>query len=313
MSTSELITELKSEFRVLLRKKNLSITSSQKTPLIAHTSVIRHDLGNRCGHDKNNPALKPINYEIKSNLPLVTRKAIKFVEKYYWKPDEIDIFRETRLTPNRKKQSERRLRSELREAICRVVSLIFANTDLASLRVGNPIYAKKRFYLISVEWIIEKTGLSKDRVYRALQALKLAGFLKTKKRFKTEGEGTLKLKFKGRTAVRIATTSLFTNFGVTLKELRKAAKDAYLRKITKLTSLGIPTAAAHDLQYFSKKVKNYKPRKAPVYLNNQFFSRNETEILRGRWEILNNLYNEGITGQALLDQTLQRLLQRFLD
>lgn len=294
-----------------LHKKSLN-TLKNSSVFRAKNSVCL-DFGNRCGHDKNHPRLTPQNYTIKDNLPLIIRQVIENAKQAYFKRDELELFNRTRLAANSHRTSKRQIRSESAEAVIQVLVLLFANLDLVTMRIGNPVVQQKRFYLIDVAWIVEKTGLNENRVYRALDVLKRANLLKVKRRTETESNG-LKLRFRARTAVRLLCKEAFEIFGISYKKIKKARSDAYVRLQAKLQARGISTAALRNLKYFNRKVRTRSVKNPGWHFNSKYFSRNETEILRDHFIFQGEIAEAtGLRGEELERAVLERLAVKYID
>ncbi len=206
--------------------------------------------GNRCGHDKHFPVLSPICYTPPEKLPQILKDAIDKVNTYYKSPEILDDIRYGRYSPRQVHHRQmppithRKVRSEKREAICRILKLFLANTDLTSCRFGLPLYKKHAFLVFDLHWVADKTGLSYYRVCRAIRDLKHAKLISTTER--SEVEKTLDtLQFRSRTAIRVIQKKLFLALGISKRRYENERKQAYARQQKKIDNAG------------GKKIKGY--------------------------------------------------------
>ena len=155
--------------------------------------------GNRCGHVPSAPRFDRVSLPEGANhaRPELILKAIDKLQEYYGSP------REERWDPLSQGERHRRLeraieaaggpdteagrplaarlnrwrqqRSERREAVVAVLTLLLAYTDIETLNVAVP--GGGSWLGLSVPWIAERTGLSRSRVKRALATLTRAGLL----------------------------------------------------------------------------------------------------------------------------------------
>jgi DNA-binding Lrp family transcriptional regulator len=155
--------------------------------------------GNRCGHVPSAPRFDLVTLPEDANpaRPELIGKAIAKLQEYYGAP------REERWDPLSQGERHHRLeraiaaaggpdteagrplaarlarwrqqRSERREAVVAVLTLLLAYTDIETLNVAVPCGGS--WLGLSVPWIAERTGLSRSRVKRALATLTRAGLL----------------------------------------------------------------------------------------------------------------------------------------
>jgi len=154
---------------------------------------------NRCGHVPSAPRFDLVTLPEDANhaRPALIGKAIAKLQEYYGAP------REARWDPLSQGERHHRLeraieaaggpdteagrplaarlarwrqqRSERREAVVAVLTLLLAYTDIETLNVAVP--GGGGWLGLSVPWIAERTGLSRSRVKRALATLTRAGLL----------------------------------------------------------------------------------------------------------------------------------------
>jgi DNA-binding Lrp family transcriptional regulator len=156
--------------------------------------------GNRCGHSPTRPRFDLVTLPEDANhaRPALIGQAIAKLQLYYGSP------REERWDPLSQGERHHRLerqieaaggpdteagrpladrlnrwrqqRSERREAVVAVLTLLLAYTDIETLNVAVP-GGGGGWLGLSVPWIAERTGLSRSRVKRALATLTRAGVL----------------------------------------------------------------------------------------------------------------------------------------
>lgn len=183
------------------RSKNLPELVITKGAIGKGTKGNNVGTGNRCGHDKDKPmAFKPLNKSGK-NLPAPCFNAIKKLTKayadikkympllnsagYYQKSHtgkkgrkvEMDKKHQRRLRKLKKCGSHVQMRSERRESIFIVLSVMLSTLDLKTMRVGVP-QADGTFKGISMETIAERGGISLGRAERAMTDLTRIGYVK---------------------------------------------------------------------------------------------------------------------------------------
>ena len=133
--------------------------------------------GNRCNH---NPA-KPSLYRAQRTKEINT--LVKRTRRFYDRP--ISLFKDLRDTGNRRRQ----VRSERRESVVSVLSVILAHYDYGLDRFGVLDQRTGQFRRFGCQFIADKSGLSLPRVWRALTDLRKAGYLfATKNTRKVDGE-----------------------------------------------------------------------------------------------------------------------------
>lgn len=201
--------------------------------------ILKCSGGNRCGHDRYDPILKPKFYDIPEKLPAILKTAIDNCSKFYDNQDLLPALVYGRYSPiqrhHRKKtpSTNRRMRSELREAVCRVATLLLSMVDLASMRVGFVDYLRGGFVLPDVSWMAEKTGMEVQRVIRVRRAFVRAGYLEIIPRAEVVNDNYF-TKFKAKTSVCVIKEKFFQDLGIKLHTLKNERKKASQRAKEKI-------------------------------------------------------------------------------
>lgn len=174
--------------------------------------------GNRCGHDPQRPR-KLANRGLRK--PLILERLSAKIDAYYEDP-------ETSIpTLNAVNHSQRRQRSERREACLLVLGVLIRYTDLGSLRIGIP-NTEGDMDGLSANMMSVQCGISLRRTERALNDLRLAGVMGTERRCKEIAQDV----FRSEPAIRALSFHLFTLFGLDrwlLHEQRKARERRLFR------------------------------------------------------------------------------------
>ncbi|MDL2226814.1 hypothetical protein LJB86_04085 [Deltaproteobacteria bacterium OttesenSCG-928-M10] len=179
--------------------------------------------GNRCGHDPQNPILSPPKPIPKGEggLPRILSLAAERAKEWFWNPQKCPLL-ET--------NTDRQTRSERREAIQVVLEYLLSRLDLVTLCVGTPTL-RDSFVDLSMNTIVDGTGLGQRRCERAIHDLKEAGFMEVAQpRYRNE-EG----KYFGLRAIRCLTVRLFEwlELGPMLARERARASQALKKRIAK--------------------------------------------------------------------------------
>lgn len=201
--------------------------------------------GNKCGHNPQNPQFFEPSEKHRLR-PDVIQWAIKNLEKFYVKPDNWLISLKI------SRRSQRQERSEGRERDADVIGVLLHYTELASLRVGVP-KENGEFLSLDMRFIAKKLGWRTDsddeedkqrlkeggvkprqkgikRVWRAISALKDAGYLTVHRRYKKCLEG--EQDYIGLPSVRCIQPKLFNELGIGLQKLR-AKRDQAAKRLKK--------------------------------------------------------------------------------
>lgn len=131
--------------------------------------------------------------------------------------------------PNLNSSTNRKTRTERREAIIIIIETLLKRLDLTTLRVGLPV--QNGFLNIDMKTIVKESGLGQRRCERAIAQLKQAGFIKVKQsRIKRAPDVYTALR-----VIRIITLDFFTWLGldrILNKERSKAMVKAGHKLIT---------------------------------------------------------------------------------
>ena len=152
--------------------------------------------GNRCGHDPKNPNFAPPNPKRPKLINIV-------IEKIYASYTDLSVLPALNFRIRGFK-----IRSERREACCKVLAVMMDHTDLATLRVGFP--TENGFFNYSQEYLAARMGMGLRRVKRAIRDLKKMGFLiisQTRERLK---DGS----YRSLAAIKIISARLFDALGI---------------------------------------------------------------------------------------------------
>lgn len=177
--------------------------------------------GNRCGHSPEQPRwFVPPEHHTR---PKLIEKTINEIRRYYDTPTT------TIPSLNLANGSDRQQRSERREACLSVLGCLLHYLDLATLRVGIP-QNDASFKGISMNFIVEKTGLTIKRAERAVRDLVSSGLITVHPLCEKLSETV----YKGYAAIRTVSQKLFALLGLSgrLKHERDKAA-ARIRKKTK--------------------------------------------------------------------------------
>ncbi len=148
-----------------------------KTPYY-HVYVERENTGgNFCGHDpkaprfvmQNHPYFVPAEIDDLGDKrrPQILYDIVERVKAYYHDPDVMPVMQ---IANADKRISDRKRRSEARERIVNLLSIMVMYMDLGSLRVGQPT-KDGGFFNYGIEWLARKAKLSLSRAERAMSDL----------------------------------------------------------------------------------------------------------------------------------------------
>lgn len=173
--------------------------------------------GNRCGHQPSAPRYFVPPSRHKTRPAILVRLGEK-IRGYYDTPVSILP------SLNSCNGSTRQQRSERREACLLVLGALIHYLDLLTLRVGIP-NADGSFQGLTIDFLVERTGLCQRRVERASRDLVRARIISVHPIAIDEGGG----RYSGRAAIRAVTDRLFVIFGLDswLKHERRRASNAH--------------------------------------------------------------------------------------
>src|SRR6185312_4827017 len=145
------------------------------------------------------------------------------------------------------RESDRRQRSESREAVSLVSQVIFNHLDLASMQVVK--YTKDGELIpMSVNQIAEEARISERRTYRALDVLKRAGYIEFEYRNKKTGDEIIALR-----SIKRISMSMFEHLGIVRDKVAKCINYAreQAEKLVKKAS-----KEANKIEYKAKNMLN---------------------------------------------------------
>lgn len=175
--------------------------------------------GNRCGHDPVNPNLSPARpiRKGKGGLPRILSLAAERAKAWYYHPAQCPPL----------SRSDRKIRSERREALQIVIESILAHLDLASLCLGTPTL-DHGFIDVDMKTLVATAGIGQRRIERALALLKEAGFLEATQPRTQNERGD----YFGCRAIRVVRVAFFDwlGLGPMLARERRRASAALLQK-----------------------------------------------------------------------------------
>lgn len=214
--------------------------------------------GNRCGHIRELPRFYARPEEHKKTYDII-HIAAERVQDYYWNPVENWL-------PNLSyaRSTTRQQRSERREAIAAITSIMLNSLDLATFRIirlfnGTPIP-------LSVKEIATKAGIGERRVERAIFDLKRAGYLEVNYRYESLPSGQIK----PLVAIKSFSSSFFYHLGITyekLEQVRLFAKNR-LKKFNRKLQMAAAEAKSAFRGFASKlefrPTKNYNTPKTSI-------------------------------------------------
>ena len=183
------------------------------------SSVQIFPLGNRCSHDPRNPRLSPDEPIRKGpgGLPRILSLAAERAKEWFFHPEKC---------PQLQTSENRQTRSERREACQVVLEVLLSHLDLNSLCVGTPT-PNHGFVDINMKTIVAESGLGQRRCERAINQLKMAGFITVKQPRYKNPEG----KYFGLRAIRVIAKEFFDWLGLgPMLEKERARASAALRR-----------------------------------------------------------------------------------
>jgi hypothetical protein len=182
--------------------EGLPDSASRSAP---HPSSLRVNTGgNFCGHDPQNPAFLDLipKHKGKGSMPRVLSKLCESVSKLYDDPDLLPSFSRSLLRL-------RRMRTEQRDACMSLLMVILNNTDLRTLRIGNPRH-HSGFLSYTVAYLSKKAGLDIRRGQRAMRCLVDAGIVTVYQQRSMSENG----KYRSQAALKSINRAIFRVFGL---------------------------------------------------------------------------------------------------
>lgn len=174
--------------------------------------------GNKCGHCPSSPRFytPPISNKV---LPSVLETAKRNLIHFYHEPSkwllQLKLIRENR--------SNRRIRSESREAVSAVLGALLQHTDLKTLTVGRYDPSTGLITPIKIETISSYAGISFKRCMRVMRLLQQCGYLKVERKCHFDAKKNSHL---GLSAIKKLTLAIFIHLGVSALKIERAQKYA---------------------------------------------------------------------------------------
>lgn len=184
----------------------------RKQPIVDnHQLATAFSSGNRCGHMPHQPRLQ-LDKPIADNVPYLLRKASELLPKWYW--DTACRFKILKIGSC----SERRIRSEFREAIIKVLLVLIKYLDLSSMRIGVP--GAQGFTPFTLSFLADQAGISFKRTQRVIATLTKSGLIKAKRYCYIDDRTGQHRSYTIRTLAR----ALFIALGIDAKTIKKGVK-----------------------------------------------------------------------------------------
>lgn len=178
--------------------------------------------GNFCGHNPAAPRMELVRTTTEKQRPKILGELQERIRQYFRSPRCIPSL-------NAANGSKRQQRSERREACLLLMAAIAEFTDLVSLRCGVP--TATGFMSLTLDYLVQYTGLNMRRAERALADLKRANLLTVSQPRQLLVDGS----WRGLAAVKAVSALLFTTFGLheRLKHERARAAKRLAKKAVK--------------------------------------------------------------------------------
>lgn len=174
--------------------------------------------GNFCGHQPDAPRLALLRPTTHKTRPKIIAEMQGRVRQYYRAPRYIPSL-------NAANGSTRQMRTERREACLLLLNAILEFTDLASLRCGVP--TSSGFISLTLDYLVQYTGLNMRRAERAMADLKQADLLTVSQPRQLQDDGS----WRGLAAVKAVNALLFSMFG--LHDWLRHERDRATKRLSK--------------------------------------------------------------------------------
>jgi hypothetical protein len=201
----------------------------------AHQYLPRENSGgNFCGHDPAAPRFVMQNHAYFTaqdiddlgckRRPQILYDIVERIKGYYYDTEVIPALH----TANaHKRSSDRQRRSESREAVVNLLSVMIMYMDLSSFRIGLPL-PTGGFFSYSLEWLAGKAKLSLDRAKNALSDLNDSMIISSTQRRELINEE--RKEYKAYNATRIFDIEFFRMLEIDEQKLGKARKISTRKK-----------------------------------------------------------------------------------
>ncbi len=180
--------------------------------------------GNFCGHRPDAPRLDLVKPTTDKQRPKILATLQERIRQYFNSPRCIPSL-------NSANGSKRQQRSERREACLVLMGAVIEHTDLTSLRCGIP--TQQGFLSLTLEYLVQYTGLGMRRAERAMADLKKANLLTVKQARQLLEDGS----WRGLAAVKAVNRHLFSAFGLEVQLMHEQRK-AVERLTNKVAKVG---------------------------------------------------------------------------
>ena len=219
-------------------------TARQQNNFPAHQKGAGLGTGNRCGHNPQKPRVSdvvPVPHH--KRLPPVLHETIDKWKAYYVDPSLLPSLRnlpaakECRLAHKENRGLKQKKitrtsggrlvqqnRAEVREAQVQVACALLQHTDLASLRIGNPL-PDNGFWSLTLDELHKACGnsLSRSRFDDVIRLFREGSLLSLTEIKKIDEEGN----WRSHPAVKCWSENMFLALGISLKRMRAARQYAY--------------------------------------------------------------------------------------
>lgn len=194
----------------------------EKRPYVAR---VNHG-GNFCGHMPDSPRLDLVKPTTDKRRPGIIIELQARIKRYFSNPNVLPSLRNAN-----KSKKGRQMRSERREACLVLLAAIADYMDLVSLRCGIP--TSNGFMSLTLDYLVEFTGLHPRRAERAMADLKSANLITVSQPRQLKDDGT----WRGLAAVKAVNKLLFTVFGLH-ERLKHETERAAERLANKVKQVG---------------------------------------------------------------------------
>ena len=222
--------------------------------------------GNFCGHNPAEPRFvmqhhayfaKQENDDLgNKRRPQILYDIVERVKAYYHDPDVMPMLH---IANSDKRKSDRKRRSETREAVVNLLSVMIMNMDLNSFRVGQPM-AGGGFFNYSLEWLAEKAKISFSRAKRAMSDLNDAMIISSFQYREMINKD--RKEYIAHNAARLFDSDFFTILEINPQKLGEARKVSYQKQVAQ--------KAAHQIAEAEKEQAIARLNMKRIYGKNRY-------------------------------------------
>lgn len=173
--------------------------------------------GNRCGHNRCHPHFLTLPKQ--KTRPVLLRQSEERLKEFFFEPRKYL----RRFYWQRRHEKRSLLRSESREALCRLLIVMLNLCNLASLEIGVPTI-HHQIQPVKLETLAKKAELGKRRAERAFKLLKQLGYIKVHKQPIETNDGWVSL-----SSVKSFTMDFFLDLGFARDSIKQSIKRAKQR------------------------------------------------------------------------------------